>query len=121
MADRGEHNPTCCRESKSGSPRSRDYKPNFGDTQRSYSASTPPNSRRGHRGNNGRRRRNMTPFERATSEFVSIEEGRLRLEEMRINREHEREMARINVEYQINELLQKIADNIERWLMRGTT
>lgn len=87
------------------------------DAQRSPSASTPPASRRGRRGNVGQRRRNLTPFERATSEFVHIEEGRLRLEEMRITREHDKEMARIRIEYQINEILQKIADNIERWLM----
>lgn len=53
-----------------------------------------------------RRRRAQTPFERATSEFVAVEQRRLQVEEMR-----ERNNARrIEVEHDRNNLLSRFLD-----------
>ncbi|XP_072935021.1 uncharacterized protein [Epargyreus clarus] len=41
-----------------------------------------------------RRRQHQTPFEQAADRFAQIEEGRLRLEEKRVQMEHERELER---------------------------
>ncbi|CAH0719792.1 unnamed protein product, partial [Brenthis ino] len=88
-----------------------------GDAQRSPSACKRPRHRR--RSSIGQRRRlHLTPFQQATREFVRIEEGRLHLEEMHMTKEHERETARISIESQRNRILQKILDNIERFLTR---
>ncbi|XP_026736567.1 uncharacterized protein LOC113507188 isoform X2 [Trichoplusia ni] len=45
-----------------------------------------------------RTRRIQTPFERATSEFVAIEQRRLQLEESREEKHHHREMERLRLE-----------------------
>ncbi|KAJ8728588.1 hypothetical protein PYW07_006284 [Mythimna separata] len=46
------------------------------------------------------RRPHQTPFDRATSEFVAIEESRLRLERERETRQHNLEMGRLIIEAQ---------------------
>ncbi|KAJ8708189.1 hypothetical protein PYW08_010555 [Mythimna loreyi] len=51
-----------------------------------------------------RRRRTLTPFDRATSEFVAIERLRLRQEEKRDRQLHERETRRIEVDRERNQV-----------------
>ncbi|KAJ8710230.1 hypothetical protein PYW07_009596 [Mythimna separata] len=46
------------------------------------------------------RRLRQTPFDRATSEFVAIEESRLRLERERETRQHNLEMEQLRIEAQ---------------------
>lgn len=56
-----------------------------------------------------RRRRKLTPFDRAASEFAAIEQRRLKLEEMR----ERNEARRIEVEQERNVILGRLADIAE--------
>ncbi|CAH2064933.1 unnamed protein product, partial [Iphiclides podalirius] len=57
-----------------------------------------------------RRRRTLTPFDRAMRKFVAVEQQRLRVEERRDRQLHERETQRIEVDHERNQILRSFAD-----------
>ncbi|CAG4922878.1 unnamed protein product [Colias eurytheme] len=66
-----------------------------------------------------RRRRALTPFERAASEFTAVELRRLELEETRIRQQHERELRALEVEHERNQVfsrLVRLVDVAQAWL-----
>ncbi|CAK1592730.1 unnamed protein product [Parnassius mnemosyne] len=62
-----------------------------------------------------RRRLTLTPFDRATSEFVTIEHLRLRQEETRDRQLYELETRRIEVDHERNQVLRMFADIAQAW------
>ncbi|CAG5039920.1 unnamed protein product [Parnassius apollo] len=62
-----------------------------------------------------RRRRTLTPFDRATSEFVAIENLRLRQEEKRDRQLYDLEARRIEVDDERNQVLPMFADITQAW------
>lgn len=65
----------------------------------------------------------MTPLERATSEFVSVEQSRLQFEERREELHHEREIERLRLEsrridadLEHTRVLNRLADIAEKYL-----
>ncbi|CAK1597618.1 unnamed protein product [Parnassius mnemosyne] len=62
-----------------------------------------------------RRRRTLTPFDRATSEFLAIEQLRLRQEERRDRQLYELETRRIEVDHERNQVLRMFADIVQAW------
>ncbi|KAJ8707540.1 hypothetical protein PYW08_010792 [Mythimna loreyi] len=61
------------------------------------------------------RSRRLTPFDRATSEFVAVERLRLRQEEKRDRQFHDRESRRIEVDHELNQVLRRLGDIVQAW------